>query len=72
MSHGLTWGVIENDRPIVLVHQRSASRKRQASARGGARERLQRLPHAIGLVLVLATSALAMFDLYLLASSALR
>lgn len=74
MSHRVhALGELDYDDPSVLVQQRSvADYRRASSARGGTPGRLKRVPNGIALTLVLVTSSLATFDLYLLASSVLH
>ena len=70
-----TWGIVEHDEPIILVQRHPASHaspRRSPADRKSRTGRLKRLPSTISLALVVFTSGLALFDLYLLASSGIH
>ena len=73
MSYNVSWGEIDQDHRVIVRPRPSTSRgRRPHSVRRGATGRLRRLPSVIILGLVVITSALALIDLYLLASSGLH
>jgi hypothetical protein len=68
MSH-VIWGAVEHDDPIVVVQHSSSTHRHQRSLSKSRSRGLRRLPSMIVLALVVMTSSLALFDLYLLVSS---
>lgn len=73
MSHPAhVWGALEDDGPVKHVARRPQPRRHPYPSGSSTRGRLGRVPNTIGLALVVATGGLAVFDIYLLASSGLH